>query len=73
MIFSDHAAGLICDLELVTDQRLLKPFFDLTRSEVSQTRQSYRFGGIGSAGLQGQPNFCEAWLFVKAKNDFDKR
>ena len=26
----DHAAGLICDAELVTDQRLYKPFFDFT-------------------------------------------
>ena len=63
------------DVVLVTDQRLHKPFFDLTKSEVSQTRQSYRFGGIGSSGLQlqGQPNFCEARVFVKLKNVFDKR
>ena len=42
MIFSDHAAGLICYVELVTDICLLKPFFDLTKSEVSQTRQGVK-------------------------------
>ena len=72
MIFSDQAAHLIVDVEFGTDQRLLKPFFVLTNSQVSQTRQSYRFGGIGSAGLQGQPNFCQARVFVESKRGFDK-
>ena len=71
--FSQIKAHLIVDVKFATDQRLVKPFFDLTHSQVSQTRQSYRFGGIGSADLQGQLNFCEARVFVKSKNGFDKR
>ena len=36
MIFSDHAAGSICDVELVTDQRLYKPFFDFMNDRAHQ-------------------------------------
>ena len=50
MIFSDQVAHLMVDVEFGTDQRLLKPLFDLTNSQVLQTCQSHQFGGIGSAG-----------------------
>ena len=45
LIFSDHAAGSICDAEMVTDQRLYKPFFDFTNDQASPTTQSYYYGG----------------------------
>ena len=50
--FSQIKAHLIVDVKFATDQRLVKPFFDLTHSQVSQTRQSYRSGGGGTADLK---------------------